>query len=72
MGLGSTSGGGGMGDISDGMNHQAGVSSSNQQDMLDGFAGLDMSGSGQQQTGQQQMTSTGQPKQTNEDLLGLF
>lgn len=74
MGLGDMSGGSGMGSMSGmngGMNQGAGTAQSNQQDMMDGFAGLDMSGNNQSTAGQQ-TTSSGQAKKTNEDLLGLF
>ena len=66
-GIGSTSGGfGGIGDMS-------GLSQSNQ-DILNGFAGLDMSGNNQPPPANEQLSVGGNdaPKKTNEDLLGLF
>ena len=50
---------------------QGGLSEDNQ-DILNGFAGLDMGGGSQQPPPPQQQLSGGPPKKTNEDLLGLF
>ena len=52
------------------MNSLSGLSQSNQ-DILNGFASLDMGGSSQPPPPQQQL-SGGEAKKTNEDLLGLF
>lgn len=61
----------GLGDMSGGSNGTA-LSQGNQ-DIMAGFAGLSVGGSSSQPPPpQQQLASSGQPKQTNEDLLGLF
>ena len=46
--------------------------SSDHQDILNGFAGLDMSGGSQPPPPQQQLAGQSGGKKTNEDLLGLF
>ena len=43
-----------------------------QQDILNGFAGLDMSAASQPSPPQQQLSGQAGGKKTNEDLLGLF
>ena len=53
-----------------GLSNGMGLSESNQ-DILNGFAGLDMSGASQPPPPLQQLSSGG-GKKTNEDLLGLF
>ena len=60
---------GGMGGLAD----MSGLSQSNQE-ILNGFAGLDMSGSNQPPPAHEQLSmgSSGGQKKTNEDLLGLF
>ena len=61
---------GGMGSSMGGMGDMGSLSQSNQ-DILNGFAGLDMSGASQPPPAHEQLSMGGQ-KKTNEDLLGLF
>ena len=53
------------------MSQLGGLSQSNE-DILNGFASLDMSGSSQPPPPPQQQLSSEDTKKTNEDLLGLF
>ena len=64
----STTGGNNLDDLM-GLSNGMGFSQSNQE-ILNGFAGLDMSGGSQPPPPQQQLSTGG--KKTNEDLLGLF
>ncbi len=53
-----------------GLSNGMGQTNGNYQDVMSGFAGLDMSASAQPPPPQQQSADGG--KKTNEDLLGLF
>lgn len=69
MGLSDISG---MGSMGSGIGGLSGLSEANQ-DILNGFAGLDMSGSNQPPPAHEQLSMGGNgSKKTNEDLLGLF
>jgi len=64
-----TSGGNNLDDLM-GLSNGMGQTNGNYQDVMSGFAGLDMSASAQPPPPQQQSADGG--KKTNEDLLGLF
>ena len=53
------------------MNGSSSGAAAMQNDMMNGFAGLDLSGASQPPPAQTQLQG-GQPKKTNEDLLGMF
>ena len=75
MGLSDMSGMGSMGGGVGGIASMSGLSEANQ-DILNGFASLDMSGSNQPPPANEQLSLGGSggngQKRTNEDLLGLF
>ena len=72
----TTSGGNNLDDLM-GLSNGMGQTNGNHQDVITGFAGLDLSASGQPPPPQQQLAGGGGGgggggKKTNEDLLGLF
>jgi AP-1 complex subunit beta-1 len=81
MGMGPSSGMGGMNNMGmggmGGMDMMGGFNDSASQDILNGFASLDLSGASQPPPPAQQLamasgSGRGDSKKTNEDLLGLF
>ena len=66
-----TSGGNNLDDLM-GLSNGMGQTNGNHQDVLEGFAGLDLSASSQPPPPQHQVGGAGGGKKTNEDLLGLF